>query len=253
MTIAFLLLAAFSAGILDGIAGGGGLIQLPALLASMPHKETVEILGTSKVAATMGTSASAATYRRKIAIDPRLVIAMIIPAFIGSIGGALLASHISTRALKPIVLLVLLIVVVYTFLNPTLGEVESLKHHPEKRMKIGALCALGIGFYDGVIGPGTGSFFMLAFVAVLGYSFLQASPMAKMVNVTTNIGAIVVFGYHSAVMWQLGFAMGLTNLCGGLIGARIGLRGGSLLIRRIFLVVTTLLIIKIGVDIYRTW
>ena len=253
MTIAFLLLAAFSAGILDGIAGGGGLIQLPALLAALPHKETVEILGTSKVAATMGTSASAATYRRKISIDPKLVVAMAIPAFIGAAGGAILASHLSTRALKPIVLIVLLIVVIYTFLNPKLGEVESLKHHPKKRMQIGGLCALGIGFYDGVVGPGTGSFLMLAFVAVLGFSFLQASPMAKMVNVTTNLGAIIIFGFHSAVMWQLGLAMGAANLCGGLIGARIGLRGGSLLIRRIFMMVTTLLIIKIGADLYQSW
>lgn len=253
MTLIFLLLAAFSAGILDGIAGGGGLIQLPALLAAYPHKETVEILGTSKVAATMGTSASAATYRRRISIDPALVFVMMVPAFFGSIGGALLASHISTRALKPTVLIVLLIVVIYTFLNPKLGEVEALKHQPKKRREIAALCALAIGFYDGIIGPGTGSFLMLAFVAILGYSFLQASPMAKMVNVTTNIGAIFVFGFHSAVMWQLGFAMGVANLCGGLLGARIGLRGGSILIRRIFMVVTTLLIFKIGIDIYRTW
>lgn len=253
MTVSLLLLAAFCAGVLDGVAGGGGLIQLPALLAAFPQRETVELLGTGKVAATIGTSGSAATYMRRITIARKLVVAMAIPAFIGSIGGALVASHLPTQALKPMVLIVLTGVAIYTWRRPSLGERELLKHEHSQRLRIGAFYALAIGFYDGVVGPGTGNFLMLTFVAVMGYSFLQAAPMAKLVNITTNLGALIVFGVTGAVIWGLGLAMGAANLVGAFLGARIGLRGGSVFIRKAFLLVTSLLILKIGVDIYQSW
>lgn len=253
LTFAFLLLAAACAGFIDAIAGGGGLIQLPSMLAALPHTETVTLLGTNKVSANLGTTASALTYRRRVKSDPKLLLAMVIPALMGSAGGALLASFIPTKSLKPIVFLLLIAVVIYTWKKPTLGEVESLRHHPHLRMKIASMSALGIGFYDGLIGPGTGSFLLLIFVAVLGYAFLQASAMAKVVNVATNLGAIIVFGIHGVVWWKLGLAMGVFNIAGGLIGARVAIRGGSTLVRKVFLLMTTLLILKIGIDIASTW
>ena len=249
MTTAFLLVAAFSAGLLDSIAGGGGLIQLPSLLAAFPQKETVELLGTNKVAANLGTTAAAINYQRSVRSGAKLLLALAIPAFIGSVLGALLATSIPTAAFKPIILVILIGVVIYTWRRPTLGAIESFKHHPRLRTQIGALCALVIGFYDGLIGPGTGSFLLLAFVAILGYAFLQASAMAKVVNIFTNLGAIVVFGFHGVIMWGLGLMMGAANIAGGLIGSRLALKGGSTLVRKVFLVVTSLLIIKIAFDI----
>lgn len=250
MTTTFLLLAAFSAGLLDAIAGGGGLIQLPALLAALPQRETVELLGTNKVAASLGTTASAINYQRSIRSGAKLLIALAIPAFIGSVLGALLATSIPTSAFKPIILCILIFVVIYTWRRPQLGAIESFRHHPRMRTQIGALCALLIGFYDGLIGPGTGSFLVLAFVAILGYAFLQASAMAKVVNIFTNLGALVIFGFHGAIMWGLGLTMGAANIAGGLIGSRLALRGGSQLVRKVFLFVTMLLICKIAIDIF---
>jgi len=249
MTTAFLLLAAFSAGLIDAIAGGGGLIQLPSLLAAYPNKETVELLGTNKVAANLGTTAAAINYQRSFRSSLSMLVALAIPAFIGSSVGALLATSIPTAAFKPIILMVLVFVVIYTWRRPQMGAIESFKHHPRLRTQIGALCAFVIGFYDGVIGPGTGSFLVLAFVAILGYAFLQASAMAKVVNIFTNLGAIVVFGFHGAIMWGLGLMMGLANIIGGVIGSRMALKGGSQLVRKVFLSVTSLLILKIAFDI----
>ena len=249
MTTAFLLLAAFSAGLLAATAGGGGLIQLPALLASMPHRETVELLGTNKVSANLGTTAAAINYQRRVRSSFSMLVALALPAFIGSALGALLATSIPTSAFKPIILVILIGVVIYTWRKPTMGEVESFKHHPRLRIQIGSICAFIIGFYDGLIGPGTGSFLLLAFVAILGYAFLEASAMAKVVNVFTNLGAIIVFGIHGVIIWGLGLMMGVANIAGGLLGSRIALRGGSQLVRKVFMAVTTALIIKIAFDI----
>lgn len=251
MTTTLLLLAAFSAGLLDAIAGGGGLIQLPSLLAAFPQKEAVDLLGTNKVAANMGTTAAAINYQRSIRSSGKMLIALAIPAFIGSALGALLATSIPTSAFKPIILVILIFVVIYTWRKPQMGAIESFKHHPRLRTQIGALCACVIGFYDGLIGPGTGSFLVLAFVAILGYAFLQASAMAKVVNIFTNLGAIVIFGMSGVIMWGLGLMMGVANIAGGLIGSRIALKGGSQLVRKVFLVVTSLLILKIALDILK--
>jgi uncharacterized membrane protein YfcA len=246
-TALFLLAASFFAGFIDSIAGGGGLIQLPALLIGLPKSETAEVLGTNKLSAVFGTTTAAALYRKQIKPDPKILIAMGVPAFLGSAGGAVLASKIPTSSMRPMVLVLLIVVAVYTWFKPDLGKFENLRHLPKRRVQIAAIAGVVIGFYDGIFGPGTGSFLMLILVASLGYAFITASAIAKVVNVATNVGAIMVFGVNGAVLWQIGIILGIANISGAVIGARLAIKGGSTLVRIVFLLVTVALIVKVGI------
>jgi uncharacterized membrane protein YfcA len=246
-TALFLLAASFFAGFIDSIAGGGGLIQLPALLIGLPKSDTAEVLGTNKLSAVFGTTTAAALYRKQIKPDPKILLAMGLPAFLGSAGGAVLASKIPTSSMRPMVLVLLIIVAIYTWFKPDLGKFENLRHLPKRRVQIAAIAGVVIGFYDGIFGPGTGSFLMLILVASLGYAFITASAIAKVVNVATNVGAIMVFGINGAVIWQIGIIMGVANISGAIIGARLAIKGGSTLVRKVFLFVTVALIVKVGI------
>ena len=247
-TVLFLLAASFFAGFIDSIAGGGGLIQLPALLIGLPKSETAEVLGTNKLSAVFGTTTAAALYRKQIKPDPKVLIAMGVPAFLGSAGGALLASKIPTSSMRPMVLVLLIVVAIYTWFKPDLGKFENLRHLPKRRIQIAAGAGVVIGFYDGIFGPGTGSFLMLILVASLGYAFITASAIAKVVNVATNVGAIMVFGINGAVIWQIGIILGIANIAGAIIGARLAIKGGSTLVRKVFLFVTVALIVKVAIE-----
>jgi uncharacterized protein len=243
----FLLSASFLAGFVDSIAGGGGIVQLPALLIGLPNSPAAEVLGTNKLPAVFGTTTAAALYRKQIKPDPRVLLGMAIPAFFGSAAGALLASRIPTSSMRPMILVLLIAVAIYTWLKPDLGKLENLRHVPKQRIQIGAIAGAVIGFYDGIFGPGTGSFLMLILVATLGYAFITASAIAKVVNVATNVGALIVFGINGAVIWQIGIVMGLANITGAVIGSRLAIRGGSTLVRKVFLLVTVVLIVRVGI------
>jgi uncharacterized protein len=243
----FLLSASFLAGFVDSIAGGGGIVQLPALLIGLPNSPTAEVLGTNKLSAVFGTTTAAALYRKQIKPDPKVLIGMAIPAFFGSAGGAVLASKIPTSSMRPMILVLLIAVAIYTWLKPDLGKLENLRHVPKQRIQIGAIAGAVIGFYDGIFGPGTGSFLMLILVATLGYAFITASAIAKVVNVATNVGALIVFGINGAVIWQIGIIMGFANITGAIIGSRLAIKGGSNLVRKVFLLVTIVLIVRVGI------
>ena len=243
----FLLSASFLAGFVDSIAGGGGIVQLPALLIGLPNSPAAEVLGTNKLSAVFGTTTAAALYRKQIKPDPKVLIGMAIPAFLGSAVGALLASRIPTSSMRPMILVLLIVVAIYTWLKPDLGKLENLRHVPKQRIQIGAIAGAVIGFYDGIFGPGTGSFLMLILVATLGYAFITASAIAKVVNVATNVGALIVFGINGAVIWQIGIIMGFANITGAIIGSRLAIRGGSTLVRKVFLLVTIVLIVRVGI------
>jgi len=248
--IIFLVLASGFAGFVDSIAGGGGLIQLPSLLISMPNTAPSLLLGTNKLPSFLGTLGATASYLRKVKPDFKLAFVMALPAFIGSGLGASVATNIPKDAFKPIILFMLIIVAVYTWRKKELGLVEDFRFARRHQVAMGAIAGLVIGFYDGIFGPGTGSFLMLILVAIMGFAFLQASVTAKIVNLSTNLGAIVVFGINSQIMWILGLTMAIGNITGGFLGARWALKGGSALIRKVFLVVTTLLILRLAYDTF---
>jgi uncharacterized membrane protein YfcA len=248
--IIFLVLASGFAGFVDSIAGGGGLIQLPSLLISMPNTAPSLLLGTNKLPSFLGTLGATASYLRKVKPDFKLAFVMAVPAFIGSGLGASVATKIPKEAFKPIILFMLIVVALYTWRKKELGLVENYRFARRHQVGMGALAGLVIGFYDGIFGPGTGSFLMLILVALLGFAFLQASVTAKIVNLATNLGAILVFGLNGKILWVLGLTMAIGNVMGGFLGARWALKGGSALIRKVFLVVTTLLILRLAYDTF---
>jgi uncharacterized membrane protein YfcA len=250
LTLIFILVAAFSAGFVDAIAGGGGLIQLPALLISFPDREIAEVAGTNKLGSIFGTSAAALNYRRNIKTDPKLLLAMVLPAFIGSGSGSLLATKISTEQLKVAIVVMLVAVFAYTLARPDLGKVEVLKGAAKRQRTVGAVAGLTIGFYDGFIGPGTGTLLMIVLVAALGFAFIGASAIAKVVNVATNFASILVFGISGSIMWVVGLAVGICNLAGGIIGSRVAIRRGSDFVRKFYLVVTFALIVRVLFDLF---
>jgi hypothetical protein len=244
----FLALASGFAGFVDAVAGGGGLVQLPALLIGISNKPIPMILGTNKIPSIFGTSSAALSYFKKVKPDLRLTATMAGPALIGSIAGARLAAHFPTSAFHPLILTLLVLVGIYTWRKPDLGLNESLRHTHKKRLWIVAACGLLIGFYDGIFGPGTGTFLVFLLVIVVGYEFLKASATAKLVNIATNFGAIVTFQITGHIWWRLGLALAVANVSGAVIGSRLAIRGGSPLVRRIFLLVVAALIAKLSYD-----
>lgn len=250
LNVALLGLAMFSSGFIDAIAGGGGLIQTPAMLLTFPDRNPVQVVATSKTAAFFGTTTAAIQYRKFIKTDSRLLIAMVIPAFIGACFGALLASHISPESFKSSIFFMMIAIFFYTLLKPDLGKVHVEKHSKEKLMVIGALAACLIGFYDGLIGPGTGTMLMIALVAIMGFAFVGASAIAKVVNATTNLASIIVVGIRLGIMWKLGLVLAVANLAGGYAGSHMAIKKGSGFIRIFYLIVTGILILRLGYSLY---
>lgn len=248
-TIVLLCIAAVAAGWVDAVTGGGGLIQLPSLLIAMPDTPPANALATNKLASIIGTSAAAITYARRTRIDVRTALPMAIAAFIGAAGGASLASQLPAAMFKPVILVLLIAVWIYTLLRPSMGREQQLRFTGRRHYVIATAAGLAIGFYDGLIGPGTGSFLLIVLVAGLGLSFLAASATAKVVNVGTNLAALIVFSLTGSVIWLLGLLMGACNLIGAVIGARTAIRRGSGFVRAVFLAVVALLIIRLGADI----
>ncbi|MCA1712830.1 MAG: TSUP family transporter [Actinobacteria bacterium] len=247
--IFLLCLAAFAAGTLDAVVGGGGLIQLPALLLVLPHYPVVQLLGTNKLAAVAGTGSAAVTYSRRIDVHRPTAVRMCVAAFVGSALGALLATVAGSSVLRPVVLVALAAVWLYTLRRPALGEVEALRLTPRVQTAVAVSGGLLIGLYDGFVGPGTGSFLVFLLVGVVGLSFLHASATAKAVNTMTNLAALLLFGLGGHVLWGLGAAMAACNLTGSQIGTRLALRRGSAWVRRVFLVVVAALIVRLAYDV----
>ena len=207
--VALLVLAAFAAGWVDAVVGGGGLIQLPALLIGLPpDTPPATILGTNKISSVWGTATSSITYAIKIKPDWRTVLPLVISAAVGSALGAQLAKLLPREYFTPIVLVALIGVGIYTWRRPELGLINERKHDGRKHYGLTALIGLGVGAYDGILGPGTGSFFVILLVGVLGYGFLEASAKAKIANLFTNLAAIVVFAQAGSILWVLGLCHG---------------------------------------------
>jgi uncharacterized membrane protein YfcA len=255
LVLAGLLVAALLAGWVDAVSGGGGLIQLPALLVGLPDTAPATVLGTNKLSSIVGTSAAARTYRRAAVTDLGTAVPMALAAFVGSALGAVVATHLPGTFFRPLALVLLVVVGLWTLLRPALGEQQDLRWHggdDHARHRVAAVAmGAGIGLYDGVFGPGTGTFLVFGLVALLGYSFLNASAIAKVVNVSTNLAALLVFAAGGHVLWALGLTMGAANLVGGVVGARTAVQRGSGFVRVVFLVVVGVLLVKLGSDVLR--
>lgn len=244
-----LLLAALTAGWIDAVVGGGGLLQLPALLL-VPGITPVQALATNKLSSVLGTTTSAVTYARRVHPDLRTALPMAAVALVSSAAGASVAALLPAAVFKPVIVLALVGIGVFTLLRPSLGVQTALRHGGRRHHGTAAGIGAVVGFYDGVLGPGTGSFLVFALVSLLGYDFLNASAKAKIVNVATNLGALLVFVPHGSVFWGLGLLMGTANLLGGYLGSRTATARGSRFIRVAFLVVVAVLVVRVGADVW---
>ncbi|WP_153450748.1 sulfite exporter TauE/SafE family protein [Streptomyces smaragdinus] len=249
VTLLTLCLAAAAAGWIDAVVGGGGLILLPALLVGLPDHRPAQLLGTNKAVAIVGTSAAAVTYARRAPVDVRLAVRIGGTALIGSSCGALLAAGINSDLLRPLIMVVLVGVLAFVMLRPAFGTAPA--GAPAGRARIWAAIGvggLGIGFYDGLIGPGTGTFLVIALTAILRLDLVNASATAKIVNTCTNLGALVMFSAQGAVLWRLAAVLAVFNLGGGLLGARMALKKGAGFVRGVLVVVVLGLVAKLAWD-----
>jgi uncharacterized membrane protein YfcA len=251
-TIGVLLAVAAAAGWIDAVVGGGGLLQLPALLIAGSSFPLASLLGTNKLAATLGTTAAAASYHRRHPADPRTVAKGGVAAVVGSAAGALLAIWISSDMLRPMVLVALVGVAVFMLARPQFGrgQEEGDPNGTSRRRAAGAVFLAGgaIGFYDGLVGPGTGTFLIITLTAVLSLEFIRVLSTVKMINVGTNLGALFVFAVQGHVLWALGLGMALFNVAGALLGARMTLARGSGFVRGVLLAVVAVMVVRLGYD-----
>ncbi|HEY0731174.1 MAG TPA: TSUP family transporter [Chitinophagaceae bacterium] len=247
--ILLLCVAAFLAGFVDAIVGGGGLIQTPAILILLPSFPVATVIGTIKLPSFSGTLMAALQFLKKVKLQMTLVAIMCVVAFIASMTGSYLLTKVSNDMMKPAILIVLCIVAVYTFIKKNFGQKEANLPSLTTQIIYGIIISLVIGFYDGFIGPGAGSFLIVAFIAVLGYDFLHASAQAKMVNLATNLGSIVLFTIKGKILWGVAIPMAISNALGGVIGARLALKRGNKFIRVFFLFVVVATLMRLAYDV----
>lgn len=248
--IIILCVAAFAAGFIDAIVGGGGLVQTPAILVTLPTHPVATLLGTTKIPSFTGTAIAAYQYAKRVQLQWKLVLLMCTIALVAAFAGSFTVTIISNTCMKPIIFAVLIAVAVYTYTKKNFGIAVSKDIHPEHELLYGALFALVIGFYDGFIGPGAGSFLVLFFIGALGFDFLKASAHAKFVNLATNIGSIIYFGGSGHILYQYAIPMAVFNLSGSVIGSRLAIARGNTFIRAFFLLVIAGTILRFGYDIF---
>ena len=246
--IIFLCIFAFLAGLIDSIVGGGGLIQLPALLIFLPNTAIPLIFGTNKLSSIAGTSAAAIHYSQQVTIDWSIVLISTTSAFIFSFIGASAISIINPALMRPLILLLLVTVAIYTWFKKDLGLQHIIKVQGVKKSIYATLIGSLLGFYDGFFGPGTGSFLIFAFIGLLGFDFLRASASAKVVNFSTNLAATIYFAANNNILYSIALPMAVCNIIGAIIGAKLAIAKGSAFVRVLFIGVVSLLIVKLAYD-----
>ncbi|ABP33236.1 TSUP family transporter [Polynucleobacter asymbioticus] len=245
-----LFCAAFFAGLVDAVAGGGGLIQVPALFAAYPDVPPATLLSTNKLASVGGTLNAARKFLRHVSLPWAVVGPAIVAAFVGSLMGANAVSHFPAEPLRKALPFVLVFLLIYTWFQPSLGEAHAPKEVSHYQKFKALLLGLTIGFYDGFFGPGTGSFLLFGFVRFFGFDFLHASAATKLVNVSTNLAAILMLASLGQINWPLGFVMMIANIAGSQFGSRLAIKHGSGFVRKVFLVIVSALILKSAWNAY---
>jgi len=244
-----LCIAAFAAGFVDAIVGGGGLIQTPASLVVLGAQPVSAVLATVKIPSFTGTGFAAAQYIKKVPVKWKLLTLLCTIAFFSAYAGSQLLLYVSNSFMKPVLLVVLAAVAVYTYTKKDFGQQRVRKTAPKKQTLYAVLISLFVGFYDGFIGPGTGSFFILLFIAFLGFDFLQASAHAKLVNLATNLGSITLFILHGKIIWAAALPMAVFNALGAIAGARLAITKGNRFIRVFFLIIVIATLLRFTYDV----
>lgn len=248
--IILLCIAAFLAGFVDAIVGGGGLIQTPVAMILLPNLAVATVIGSLKIPSFSGTLLAARQYLKKVEMNWVLLSIMAVAAFAAAFLGSTLLTKVHNDFMKPLLLVVLTLIAIYTFIKKDFGAHQAREHTPRTQIFLAIIISVVIGFYDGFIGPGTGSFFVLAFVTVLGFDFLHASANAKMVNLATNFGSICLFILKGKIIWAIAIPMAICNAVGGFIGAKLAIKKGNGFIRIFFLIVVIGTLIRFGYDVF---
>jgi uncharacterized protein len=242
--VLIILAAGFFAGLIDAMVGGGGLIQVPIVFALFPNVHAATLMGTSKFAGMLGTSAAFWQYLKQMKMPWRTLMYGSMGAATGALIGAYFLTKISNEMFRTALPFLLLAVFLYTLKRKDFGQTHAPLFTSEKEAKVSAASSAAIGFYDGFFGPGTGSFFVFLFVRVFGFDFLHASAMAKGLNVACNITALGFFIAGGHILWTVALVLAIANLSGSLLGAKLAIRYGSGFVRKLFIVVVAGLILK---------
>ncbi len=249
-TYVLMFVLAFSAGFVDSVVGGGGLIQLPALLILFPGFPIPTLMGTNKFAGFSGTALATSRYLKQTEVPWKSIWPAIVTALIFSFLGARVISHIHKDDIKIIVLCLLVVVAVYTFFKKEFGLHHTPKLNVFKTAIYSALTGAILGFYDGFFGPGTGSFLIVVFISLFGFNFLIASASAKLVNCATNISALSYFVITGQINYPLAISIAVFNMAGSFLGAKMAIKKGSAFVRTFFLCIVTGMILKFAWDIF---
>lgn len=243
-----LAIAALFAGFIDAVAGGGGLIQVPALFNALPNESAATIFGTNKGASIVGTGNAAWRYARRIEIPWKLAFVAASAAFAFSFLGAMTVAWLPKAVVRPMVLVLMITVVLYTAFKPDFGRVQRKSKVTGHETPWAVVIGAALGFYDGLFGPVAGSFMIFAFIGIFGLDFLRASAVAKVVNLSTNAAALSYFVPTGHLLITVTLTMAVFNVAGAYVGTRLALRHGSTFVRGVFLAVSTVLIGKFGYD-----
>jgi len=254
MTTDLVLLCCFSlcAGFIDAIVGGGGLIQTPAILFTFPQYPVATLLGTTKIPSFSGTSMAAWQYAKRVQFNRPLLLVTALTAFFAALCGSSLVAYLPNHFLKPVMLVLLIAVAIYTYLKKDFGQQTHQPVGPVRNTWVWGIVIGGVlGFYDGFFGPGTGSFLILAFISLMGFDFLHASAHAKVVNLATNVASITYFASHGHILWPVTILMAVSNLTGSFFGARLAILKGNSLVRRFFLLVVCGTILRFAYELWK--
>ena len=252
LDLSILFAFAFCAGMVDAVVGGGGLIQIPALINAFPNASVATLFGTNKLASICGTSVAARTYIGRVHVPWRLVLPAAASAFAMSFLGAAAVSFVPQSWLRPVVLVLVVTMAFYIFHKKDFGTIQRAMHFGTRERILSILIGGGIGFYDGLFGPGTGSFLIFLFVRYFAFDFLQASASAKFVNIATNLAALLFFIPSGNVLYRIAIPAAIFNMLGSYTGTWVALKRGAGFVRILFLCLLAMLILKLGYDMINT-
>ncbi|MCX5817912.1 MAG: TSUP family transporter [Proteobacteria bacterium] len=241
----------FLAGLIDSVAGGGGLIQLPALFIILPNLPVALLLGTNKLSSIAGTSIASLQYAMHVDISWKATLPATIAALIFSFLGARTVSMLNPGTMRPVILFLLVAIAAYTFIRKDFGTVHIPKLGHRGQFLFSIITGTVIGFYDGFFGPGTGSFLIFVFISIFGFNFLSASASSKVINFATNLSAVLYFAFTDNILYKIALPMAVCNILGSLVGTRLAILKGSRFVRVFFLIVVSGLIIKLAYDTFR--
>ncbi|QEL66592.1 hypothetical protein OTERR_31160 [Oryzomicrobium terrae] len=245
-----LLVAAFVAGLIDAVVGGGGLVQIPALFTVLPAETPATLFGTNKCASVVGTANAAWRYARRVRMPWGTTLPAALAAFAFSFLGAMAVAWLPKESLRPLILALLIGSAAYTYWKKDFGSLHAPAHGGMREKVYAVTLGAVIGFYDGFFGPGTGSFLIFLFIRFFGFDFLHASAASKVVNVATNLAALAFFVPTGHWIPALALVMALANMGGSVVGTRLALSGGSRFVRKFFLVVVGAMIVKFAWDTF---